>query len=83
MHSSGMHTAHLLTVSQHALHRGVYPSMHWTGEVSAQGVSTQRGVCPVGCLPRGCLPEGVSAQRGGVCQGVWQTPPCGQNDRHV
>ena len=34
MHSSGMHTARLLTVSQHALDRGcVYPSMHWAGGV--------------------------------------------------
>ena len=51
MHSSGMRTAHLLTVSQHALAgRGVY-----------RGVSAQGGVClPKGgvCLPRGCLPSG-------------------------
>ena len=31
MHSSRMRTACLLTVSQHALHRGVYPSMYWVG----------------------------------------------------
>ena len=42
MHSSGMRTAHLLTVSQHALHG-----------VSAKGVSARTGVCPGGCLPRG------------------------------
>ena len=62
MHSSGMCTACLLAISQHALHRGgvcitvctgqggcvsqhalgrgVYPSMHWVGR----------------CLPGGCLP---------------------------
>ena len=63
MHSSGMHTAHLLTVSQHALCRGVYPSMHWAGRclrgVSPRGVSAQgEGVCVclwtrrgVGCIP--------------------------------
>ena len=35
MHLSGMRTARLLTVSQHALGRGVcvYPSMHWPGGV--------------------------------------------------
>ena len=38
MHSSGMRTARLLTVSKHALPReGVYPSMHWAGGVCAQG----------------------------------------------
>ena len=37
MHSSGMRTARLLTVSQHALRKGgVYPSMHWVWG----------GVCP-------------------------------------
>ena len=42
MHLSRMRTARLLTVSQHALRRGVYLSMHWTG----------------GCLPGGvCLPR--------------------------
>ena len=46
MHSSGMHTAHLLTVSQHALHRGgVFPGG------SAQEVSAQGDVWPGGCLP--------------------------------
>ena len=37
MHSSEMRTANLLTVSQHALRRGV----------------SVGGVCPGGCLPRG------------------------------
>ena len=53
MHSSGMHTAHLLTVSQHALHRG---------NVCPGGLP---GDLHRGCLPRGCLP-GVSAG-GWVC----------------
>ena len=59
MHSSGMRTARLLTVSQHALGGGggVYPSMHWAGEVSAAGgVSAEGGVCPGGICP------GVSAR---------------------
>ena len=64
MHFSGMHTARLLTISQHVLHRGsVYPSMHWAG----------------GCLPGGGVCWGVSAQ-GCVCgrhplceQNDWQT----------
>ena len=52
MHSSGMCTAHLLTVSQHALDGGVYPSMHWAG----------------GCLPGALSFLGVSAQGEGVWQ---------------
>ena len=65
MHSSGMRTTRLLTVSQHALGRGVYPRMHWVRVypsiqwgclprvcVSAWG----EGVCPGGvCLPWGCV----------------------------
>ena len=50
MHSSGMRTASLLTisqhamdrggcVSQHALGRGVYPNMHWAGGVCPGGVA--------------------------------------------
>ena len=72
MHSSRMRTAGLLTVSQHALGRGVcipactrqgvYPSMHWAGGVSqhalGRGVPAQGGVCLGVCLPGG----GVSAQ---------------------
>ena len=43
MHSSGMRTRRLLTISQHALYRGcVYPSMYWAG----------------GCLPRGVSASG-------------------------
>ena len=74
MHSRGMRTAGLLTISQHALGRGFFPSMHWAGgaclgevclRVSAWGVSAQGVVCPGSVCPEGC----VSA-RG---FGVWQT----------
>ena len=41
MHSSGMRTARLLTVSQHALRRGCLPE-----GVSAQGVSAWGGCIP-------------------------------------
>ena len=50
-----MRTAGLLTVSQHALHRG--------------GCLPRRGVCVCpggGSVQGGCLPRGVSAQWGGV-----------------
>ena len=50
MHSSGMHTARLLTVPQHALHRG--------GGCLA-GAGAYSGVSARG----GCLPTVVSAQR--------------------
>ena len=80
MHSSGMHTARLLTISQHALHRGsVHPSIHWP-----EGCLPGGGVCQGG---RGVCPgDGVSAQ-GGVCWGVsaqecvcGRHPLCEQND---
>ena len=62
MHSSGMRTARLLTVSQHALCRGVYPSMQWARGCLPRGVSAwgsaQGGVCP------GVSAWGVSAQGG-------------------
>ena len=59
---------------------GVYPSMHWAGEVcipawTGQGVRG-RGCLPGACLARGCLPGGVCPGRclpicpGGVCLGV-------------
>ena len=52
-------------VSQHALGRGMYPSMH-LAVVSAQGGVCPRGVCLAvsaqRVLPKGCLPRGVSAQ---------------------
>ena len=77
MHSSRMRTAHLLSVSQHALRReggvhpsmhwagGVYPSMHYTGGVSQHALGCLPGgvVCPEeGCLPRG------------FCRGMADTP---------
>ena len=76
LHSSGMHTAHLLTVSQHALRRGCTCTGGGVKGVPAQGGCT----CPGGYLPgRSCvylprggggvvyllgvyLPEGVPAQ---------------------
>ena len=62
MHSSGMCTACLLTISQHALCRGVvFVSQH-----ALAGVSEKAGVY----LPRGCLPRGVSAQEGTCLGGV-------------
>ena len=63
MHSSGMLTARLLTVSQHALGRGrgyMYPSMHWAGV----GVSVSQHVLGRG---GGCLPGGGGVWPGGVC----------------
>ena len=45
MHSSGIYTTRLLTVSQHALHRGCIPAC--TG---------QGGIV---CLPRGCTCPGA------------------------
>ena len=72
----------LLTVSQHAMCRGVYPSMHW----AAVGCVSKHA------LGRGCLHWGVSAQELGVCPGLclprgvsaWgcgRTPPR-QDQRH-
>ena len=59
MHSSGMRTAHLLTVSQHALWRG--------GWGVCRGGCLPRGMSARGCLPlvlgRGCFP----LVPGGVC----------------
>ena len=43
MHSSGIRTACLLIISQHALGRGVYPTMHWAGGLSVWAVSAQGG----------------------------------------
>ena len=43
MHSSGMRTVHLLTVSQHVL---------WRGGVHARGVYLSRGYLLGGHLPR-------------------------------
>ena len=71
MHSSGMRTARLLTVSQHAL---------WPEGVPAQGVPAGGGYLPGGYLPERegvYLPGGVPA-RGSTCPG---TPPW--TDRHL
>ena len=65
MHSSRMHTARLLTVSQHVLHRGgVYPSMHWVCVCVYPSMH-----CAGGCIPactgrRWCL-RGRGGGRGG------------------
>ena len=71
MHSRGMRTARLLTVSEHALRRGDL-------------LLVRGGVClwfGGGCLPRGgCLPL-VPGRLGCIpaCNGT-DTPPCGQTD---
>ena len=69
MHSSGMRTARLLTVSKHALHGGL------PGDVCAWGC-LPGGVCPWGVC------WGVSASGLGgcipACNGA--DPPCGQAD---
>ena len=68
MHSSGMSTTHLLTIFQHALGWGVYPSMYWAGWLYPR-MHWVVGVCPGGVSgQRGCLPRGVSAW--GVCPGA-------------
>ena len=51
-----MRTARLLTVSQHALPRGV--SAREEGRCLPKGC-LPRWVCPSGCLPRGCAQGGV------------------------
>ena len=62
MHSSGMRTARLLTVSQHILHRGCIPAC-----TRQRSVSAQRGcTCPGGCLPGVYLPGGCTCPRGVV-----------------
>ena len=63
MHSSGMCTAPLLTISQHAVHRGgVYP-----------GRCLPRGCLPEGCLSRGCL------HRGCLWEGVYPSIQWGRH----
>ena len=76
-----MRTARLLAI---------FPSMH-----CCRGVPTPGGVCSWGGLLMGGsahggrgvgvpAPGGVPAPRGWVSQhALRQTPPCGQNDRHV
>ena len=64
MHSSGMRTARLLTVSQYAVPEGVY---------LPEGVPA-RGVPALGVyLVRGCTCRGVLA-RGGICLGGGTCP---------
>ena len=68
MHSSGIRTTRLLTVSQHALRRGVYPRMHWAGgcvsqhalgrRVSAWGIPAWGVYLPRGCNCVGGVPAG-------------------------
>ena len=72
MHSTGMRTARLLTISQHALGRE---------GVSAGGgvLSTRRGV---GDVCQGVLPRGVC--QGGVYPSMqWGRHPSLRTDRHL
>ena len=73
-------------VSQHALDRAVFPSMHWPGGVYPGGVCPGslcplRVSAPVGVSAQEVSAQGMSAQgvsaQGGVCLsgGVCQTPP--------
>ena len=59
--------------------------VNWGG-LSAWKVSAQGSVC-LGGLPRGVSAQGVFAKGVSACVclpgGIWQTPPCGQNDRHM
>ena len=76
MHSSGMCTACLLTVSQHALGSGwcvsqhpldrgcVYPSMHWAAGGVYPSIHWTGGVC----IPA-CTAGGGGDCPGGVCPG--------------
>ena len=87
MLSSGMRTARLLAVSQHALCRGVWPGGVWPGGVCLGGV------CPGGYLPRGvfaqrmsawgCLPRGVCLPEECVYPSMqWHRHPL-WTDRHL
>ena len=61
MHSSGMRTARLLTVS---------PSVHCTvGCVSAQWCVSSQGGLPGGVCPGGCVCPGLVSAQGGVWPG--------------
>ena len=67
MHSSGMRTARLLTVSQHAL---------WQGGVPARGVYLPGGCTYLGVyLPRWYLPRGCTCL--GVVPAQWGVPAWG------
>ena len=63
MHSSGMRTARLLTISQHALGGGCIPAYIGQG-LCIPTCTGLGGHVSQHALPRGCLPGGV-----------WQTPP--------
>ena len=81
MHSSGMRTTRLLTVSQHALGRGVSAWGYLPRGVSAQGAGLARGCLPLVLGESG--PGGVSASGPGgmcipACNGA--DTPCGQTD---
>ena len=71
MHSSRMHTARLLTISQHALCRGCL----------SIGVSVRGGFTQEVCLGGVC--PGVSSLRGCSRHPPEVDTPCGQNDRRV
>ena len=61
MHSSGMRTTRLLTVSQHALGRGCIPACTGQRGVCIPACTGQGGVSARGgCLPRGCMPGGCT-----------------------
>ena len=70
MHSSGMRTVRLLTVSQHAL---------WWGDTcpGGGGVPARGCTCPGGVPARGYLAGGYLPAQRGTCP---DTPPCGQRD---
>ena len=58
MHSSGMRTAHLLTVSKHALHG-----------VSAKGVSAQGGL-PRECVSQHAVGQTPPCEQTDICENI-------------
>ena len=79
MHSSRMHTAHLLTVSQHVLLGGLPArGMYLPGGVPPQGgVPAQGGAPGQGGVPARDVPtQGVYLPRGCTCQGVYLARGC-------
>ena len=82
MHSSGMRTARLLTVSQHALRKGGV-SQHALGRgVCIPACTGPGGVCISTCTGQGGVCWGVSAQ-GGVCLWSQVVYPSMQWGRHA